>query len=154
MDGNRFDRLTRRLTTPRAWRRLLVAAPVAALAARLADSAAASAKKRCKKSKRCGKDCCKESSCFPKEIDPNTGEVTSLGCCSAEKLCLDPIGDRGNDQCCYSDETCNPNGGQGNNGNGLCCRTCGAVCCSSSEQCENGQCAPLSTARLPRRRPA
>ncbi|HET7092919.1 MAG TPA: hypothetical protein VFI22_05555 [Thermomicrobiales bacterium] len=149
MDANRFDRLTRRLTTPRASRRLIFGAAPFALGARFASDAV-DAKKRCKKSKRCGKDCCGKQKCLPKKIDPQTGKIVSFACCSKKLLCRpvddDPLGN----QCCYSDETCRPD--QNNNGNGLCCRECNGLCCPSSEFCQGDHCEPLGTARLPRRR--
>jgi hypothetical protein len=152
VDANRFDRLTRRLTTHHASRRCILAAPAAALGAGLIGAAGIDAKKRCKNSKRCGKDCCSQDYCFPnKKINPHDPDDVTPGCCPAKSLCLAPEGDTNGDQCCYSDEKCNPGGN--NNGNGLCCRTCGGECCASAQVCKNGKCKILNTARLPRRRP-
>ena len=155
MDTDRFDRLTRRLTLPKASRRLALAAPLVALGADLAGTRGASARTRCKKNKRCGKDCCGQGSCLVKEIDPNSGKIT-IGCCPKSNLCHAPEGDPDGNQCCYSDEKCNPTGESNgeNNGNGLCCRTCNGLCCAPQDHCVNGECVPIGTARLPRRRPA
>ncbi len=156
MDAEQFDRLTRRLTLPRTSRRLALLAPLAVVGADLAGSNGADARTRCKKNKRCGKDCCGQGSCLVKKIDPNSGAIVSIGCCPKANLCQAPQGDPNGNQCCYSDEKCNPAGENNgdNNGNGLCCRTCNGHCCSSADHCVNDQCVPIGTARLPRRRPA
>ncbi|HEU5431419.1 MAG TPA: hypothetical protein VFU81_07140 [Thermomicrobiales bacterium] len=151
MDPKRFDRLTRRLTTQPASRRGMLAVPAALIGMRLATPGGADAKKRCKPSKRCGKGCCGKNTCLPKKIDPNNGEIVSFACCSQSNLCHADAGDPLGNQCCYADERCNPGGD--NNGNGLCCRTCNGGCCTSAEVCQDDQCVPLGTARLPRRRP-
>src|SRR5690242_9917705 len=108
MDADRFDRLTRRLTLPKASRRLALLAPLVVVGADIIGTDVASARKRCKQSNRCGKDCCSSDSCFPKKINPHDQSDFTLGCCPAAKLCKDPAGDPTKDQCCYPDEKCEP----------------------------------------------
>lgn len=147
MDAIRFDRLARSLGTGTASRRSLLGVGTAA-AALLSGGAAADAG-RCPVRKRCGRKCC--SACFARKRDPNTGDPIGFYCCPADKVCRKP-GSGIPDQCCYPDEECRPELIDSGASDSLCCRTCGDVCCLSSEKCENGACVTLGTARLPRNR--
>lgn len=112
-------------------------------------------KKRCKRRKRCGKGCCGPDSCFASAVD--TAAVAPLGfaCCPAEKLCRSTT-PRFPDQCCYPDETCRPSLADNIEAETICCRPCpGGIdgcCLKQNEECIDGVCTLVDTARLPRTR--
>jgi hypothetical protein len=113
-------------------------------------------KKRCKLQNRCGNGCCNPDSCFAESVDPDAPENVTFACCPADKLCrsTNPNFDF-KDQCCYPDETCQPSlvDEFGFNTETICCRPCNGVCClKQNEECINGVCTLVSTARLPRTR--
>lgn len=157
MDEARFDRLARLFGHRPASRRTLVVGLASGGLAVLGAGNQVEGKQRCKKRKRCGKDCCRRSSCFAKRIDPIDTTKVTYGCCPASKFCEAKSGRSADDECCYPDEVCvgRPSDSSSNS---ICCRECGKdaagkrICCASSEVCRNGVCAPLNTARLPRRR--
>lgn len=109
-------------------------------------------KKRCKRRKRCDKDCCNPDSCFASSVNPDNSEPLAFACCPADKLCRStkpPYPD----QCCYPDETCNPALTDNPLTQTICCRPCNGVCCLNlNEECIDGVCTPITTARLPRTR--
>lgn len=109
-------------------------------------------KKRCKRRKRCDKGCCNPDFCFASAVDDVTAEPVGYACCPAEQLCRStkpPFPD----QCCYPDETCQPSLTDNIDAETICCRPCGNVCCLKlNEECINGVCTLVSTARLARTR--
>lgn len=153
MDGSRLDALARSLTSEQSSRRLAIGGLAAALISTVAIAdAGAKKKKRCKRKKRCGKDCCNGSSCFAKSVNDENGETLSLGCCPASSSCKSVL-PNWQDQCCYADETCDPQlPVRDIFADSICCRPCGDSCLSSSFECVSGAPVFLQTARLPRHR--
>jgi hypothetical protein len=112
-------------------------------------------KKRCKRRKRCGKGCCKPDSCFASSVDTVTTKPLDFACCPADKLCRStkpPYPD----QCCYPDETCQPSLTDNPEAETICCRPCaggvGGCCLKLNEECRDGKCELVDTARLARTR--
>jgi hypothetical protein len=109
----------------------------------------------CPAQNQCGPDCCSPEGCFETFRDPDTVKPTTYGCCPAQSLCRSSAPGF-KDQCCYPDEFCKPELGL----NPLvfqtiCCRPCpsGGVdgCCpEQSQECVNGVCTTINTARLAR----
>ena len=169
MNGSDLDSLARALGTIGETRRALLiglASFVAGAVSPWIDVEAKNGKNNKKKKKRrrrkkikaqicepqnqCGPDCCTADSCFEFTVNPDDGSPLSYACCPAQALCrsLTTLPD----QCCYPDETCNPQLAvddpefQTN-----CCRPCGSVCCKfPNEECEEGVCQDSGTARLAR----
>jgi hypothetical protein len=155
MDAQTLDNLARSLAIGTASRRSLVAGVgFASLTTYLGSADAKKKKKHCKKKKRCGKGCCNSSSCFAKAIDADAPvpEILSYGCCPASSFCKSEL-PNWQDQCCYPDETCDPQlPNKDPSTDSLCCRPCGGKCCQSSFECVNEVCTFANTARLPRYR--
>jgi hypothetical protein len=156
MDAAKVDEIVRSLSRGLASRRAMLTAFSAFAFSASGDLAEAkkrkSRKKRCKKKKRCDKDCCNASNCFAKSLNPDTGEVLSFGCCPSGSFCKSEVSGWP-DQCCYSDETCDPQ--LANTRPTLftiCCRKCGEECLPLDFVCVDGSQEPLNTARLPRYR--
>jgi hypothetical protein len=153
VDASSLDNLARALAAPFASRRALFAAAAAAVPSAAVTDAKKKHRKRCKKKKRCGKDCCNTSSCFAKTVNgDDSTDILAFGCCPAGSICKSIL-PNWQDQCCYADETCDPGlPDRDAFADSICCRTCGADCCKLAEQCVNGVCEPLTTARQPRYR--
>jgi hypothetical protein len=173
MDAARFDALAKSLTEIRSRRSalgglLLGSGGLLSLAA-AEDAAARNCKKiknkkrrrkcranqkpsTCAAESRCGEGCCEPDSCFASEVDDVTVEPLGYACCPAEKLCRStkpPYPD----QCCYPDETCQPSLTDDIFAETICCRPCNGVCCLKlNEECIDGVCTLVSTARLARTR--
>jgi len=101
----------------------------------------------------CGAGCCDRSSCFAEKVSDEDRRALSHACCPAAALCLSTTPTMP-DQCCYPDEVCDASFSRHdpNTSEGLCCRSCAERCCESFEECQDGVCIPLTTARLPRTR--
>ena len=102
----------------------------------------------------CGRGCCRRTSCFAKRVDGDTGQVTSVGCCPARSVCRSRTSGFP-DQCCYPDEQCDPTLPRRDPAaDSICCRTCPdpdfGGCCRLSQECRDGKCVELGTARLAR----
>ena len=173
MDGFRFDHLTR-LVGSRLSRRSGLALLVAAGMTPFAPATAKKSKKikicykgktrRVKKqdwkkrykgaSKKpnCGASCCNDDACFAEAVNPDNQQPTGFDCCPAELFCPSPKAPFP-DQCCYPDETCNPSLANDPQAETICCRPCNGTCClKQNEECINGTCTLVDTARLPRTR--
>lgn len=173
MDAPRFDALARSLVEIRtrrgALRGLLLGAGGLVGLAAAQDAAAKNCRKiknkkrrkkclanqkppTCAATSRCGDGCCSADSCFASAVADEV--VLGYGCCSAEKLCRSTKPNF-QDQCCYPDETCQPSLTDDINAETICCRPCGTGCClRQNEECIEGACQQINTARLPRyRRP-
>jgi hypothetical protein len=126
----------------------------------------------CESQNVCGTGCCAADQCFAKEINQTTNAVISHDCCPASSLCRSVL-PNWPDQCCYSAadrvlapngsliiETCEPtlpNTPERRDGaaDGICCRTCGDVCCGMEYYCAdpNGSyCLQIGSVRLVRHR--
>lgn len=155
MDIDRFALKIRTLASGSASRRLVMASVFGAIAASRANGVADAKRhkrKRCKKSKKCGKGCCVADVCFVSK-DPDSQPIDTPLCCPPDLLCrslsaLPP------DQCCYPGEVCDPNWINTDplNADGNCYLPCGINKCNYSQQCVNGECEILNTARVPRSR--
>jgi hypothetical protein len=155
LDASRLDALARSIANTAASRRSVVAGIGALLLAAIptSDVGAKKKKKRCKRKKRCGKDCCNGSSCFEKRFnEDDSTEVLEYDCCPTNSICKSEL-PNWEDQCCYGDEVCDPLLPERDLfADSICCRQCGDLCLSQSEECVDGVPTPLSTARLPRHR--
>ena len=155
MDGSSlFDSLTRFLAAPPATRRRVIGGLAGVFAATVPLGDLAAKKKRCKRKKRCGKGCCNGAICFAATVTEVDGSPLSFGCCSEALLCKSEI-PNWRDECCYPDETCDPQlPNRDISATGICCRPCGGLCCQSSFECnvETNLCEVANTARLPRYR--
>jgi hypothetical protein len=112
-------------------------------------------KKRCKVPNQCGSSCCGPDSCFAGSVDATNGEPLTFACCPAEKVCRSTHPNY-KDQCCYPDETCQPSLADNPLTQTICCRPCaggvGGCCLNLNEECIDGVCTPVDTARLARTR--
>jgi hypothetical protein len=122
----------------------------------------------CSAPNQCGKGCCSPDACFENAQKTSVAEPATYDCCKIPCKSSLP---NWPDQCCYAagefeklvvDEICDPllpNKPElyGDFPEGICCRKCGNVCCSSSQYCldpATSTCEELGTARLARyRRP-
>jgi len=172
MDATRFDTLARSLAETRSRRgalRGLLLGTGSLVTLTAAQNAAAKncrkiknpkrrrqclAKKKpptCPAASQCGDGCCAADSCFASAVDDQNVEPMGFACCPADKLCRSTTVPYP-DQCCYPDETCKPSlvttGGES-----LCCRPCGNTCCPQfNQECIEGTCQQVDTARLARTR--
>lgn len=181
MDTDRFARLGRHLTSALPSRREvligLLGIGSASVAAIGADAASKEQKRRRRRRRRnririvpppppppppppivcpatevCGNDCCTSDTCYASKVDGDTGVPLELFCCPTNLICTSKVSNF-RDQCCYTDETCNPNlPNEEPEVNGVCCRPCGGKCLPSNEECVGGVGVPQQTARSPRYR--
>jgi hypothetical protein len=119
----------------------------------------------CLAQNQCGSGCCVPDGCFENKEKTSSEKPPSYDCCRIPCKSVLP---GWKDQCCYAagefdnlvvDEICDPllPNKLGIFAEGICCRKCGDVCCSSSQYCldpATSTCEELGTARLARyRRP-
>jgi hypothetical protein len=178
MDTDRFAQLSRLLSRALPNRRAvligLLGSGAVATAADEGDAASKAQKRRRRRRRRnrndtvppppppppfvcpaaevCGPGCCTSDRCYVSKVDGDTGQPLDVFCCPAELVCKSQLVNF-RDQCCYPDETCNPNlPNEEPEVNSICCRPCGGRCLPSNEECVGGEGVPQQTARSPRYR--
>lgn len=171
MDTDRFEQLSRFLSSKLPTRREIVTGLFGAsstVAVTMSTDALSSKQRRRRRRRRnrtdppppppppfvcpaaevCGAGCCASENCFAESFNPEDSSQVTYNCCPTGQVCKAQAQNY-QDQCCYPDETCTPNGIAEV---GVCCRPCGGQCLLAQFECVNGEPELQTTARLPRYR--